>query len=1360
MAKKVAQESYYVFTPSADTIVIPRIIQRSQLMLITNVSTNQVIYNFSDPDLNATSYTIDGSATSPKTTIVLNYNCEEMQSTDKLQIMYDEYDEKFTPSDNLVDAVAKMRVAAPQSLIDTDFEYGTQGNKWESLTLTQNYPSFFSKGTGGNSFEITDIVGTGGTARTKSRVSVLTTSAHNLATNDVVSVQESLSSNAEGSFSITTPGSISGVTLSGITFSTTTLTKTGHGLVVGQPLAFSNIGSATGIETGTTYYVVTSAPNTFSISASLGGEAISVGGTGTLTVDQGRMFTYLAKGLVTGSIKDDVLTSVSGGGIFDNAHIPGGIGSSLEPWTISTSGTEATVETVDPHGLIPGTPILINGLTGTLSGANGSWIINTVVNPRTFTFLCPATPATDDTIVSGTVALYTKPDSSIQHVAYNGGVSLSTGNNVVGIQQIRQTRKTFRYQSGKSIQFSTGVKFTPSYDIENIVSNTKSGSAVITVTTVQDHGLQEKARVKITGISTIGGDINPYNGDFLVTGIINPNTFTYQTLIPGVGMTNNLNLRPSGENALVTVSSWAGASTRVGMFNDMNGIFLEYDGEKLYACKRYSNKPLFGQVTVTQYSGSVIGTNTRFLRQLVVGDKVVIKGQLYRVIQIDSDTSMFISPSYRGQSVTTGTRMFKVQTDRVSQDNFNIDRLDTTGPSGYNFDATKMQMVYIDYTWYGSGFIRFGLRGVNGDVSYFHRMPNNNINSQSYMRSGNLPARYEVHNYSPKTRLVAGGLAGTMTTLRSGLPLAPTATTMYIENINGVRTTAPSGLADDIIGYMLISQGGNPSSTDLTATSAAGEFTTTPDHKLTVGQAILFSDIGLTSLEPNTTYYVVSVPTAKTFRVSASYDGTPLVPTNGTVTISLGGGNACEVVPYTAVGSYNALVGGYPITIQRQVTLTPAKTAQYVSLGGTEGDGEITASGLESRIITGTSLGTQVSVGNTIYASDGIKLGIVSSVNAFTLTGITFATTTLTLNSHGLSNGNAISFTDIGSATGISLNTTYYVVSSAANTFSVASSVGGTAISIGGTGTLTILASSDNVVELQSPPPAAPLVPPSTTPQPYTNIGFYIANTVPFNGATGSNYFNPDSSVPGSSFYVPELTAAYENNSQVSVRTITQTCAPSLSHWGSSVIMDGGYDEDRGVQFNARMKNYLAITAGQRRPLLSIRIAPSVDNGIGRNFGKREIVNTMQLALSQIETLGTGPFLVEGIFNPTALTSTGFTNPTSWETVSIGSGSLAQIIYHDGTDVAGALPATSTGNVQGGDVIFSFYTDNSGGTNLGITRFDLENVKELGTSILSGNGSVATPGYPNGPDVLTIVATNIGADAKISSRISWTEAQA
>ena len=49
----------------------------------------------------------------------------------------------------------------------------------------------------------------------------------------------------------------------------------------------------------------------------------------------------------------------------------------------------------------------------------------------------------------------------------------------------------------------------------------------------------------------------------------------------------------------------------------------------------------------------------------------------------------------------------------------------------------------------------------------------------------------------------------------------------------------------------------------------------------------------------------------------------------------------------------------------------------------------------------------------------------------------------------------------------------------------------------------------------------------------------------------------------------------------------------------------------------------------------------------------------------------------------------------------------------------------------------------------------------MGNSQQSGNGNVATPGFPAGPDVLAIVATNIGtAASQISSRISWTEAQA
>jgi hypothetical protein len=56
MARKVIPDTYYTFTPSTRTITIPESIQRERFVLITNVTTNQVIYNFSDPNLKLTSH--------------------------------------------------------------------------------------------------------------------------------------------------------------------------------------------------------------------------------------------------------------------------------------------------------------------------------------------------------------------------------------------------------------------------------------------------------------------------------------------------------------------------------------------------------------------------------------------------------------------------------------------------------------------------------------------------------------------------------------------------------------------------------------------------------------------------------------------------------------------------------------------------------------------------------------------------------------------------------------------------------------------------------------------------------------------------------------------------------------------------------------------------------------------------------------------------------------------------------------------------------------------------------------------------------------------------------------------------------
>lgn len=78
----------------------------------------------------------------------------------------------------------------------------------------------------------------------------------------------------------------------------------------------------------------------------------------------------------------------------------------------------------------------------------------------------------------------------------------------------------------------------------------------------------------------------------------------------------------------------------------------------------------------------------------------------------------------------------------------------------------------------------------------------------------------------------------------------------------------------------------------------------------------------------------------------------------------------------------------------------------------------------------------------------------VISTNKVFATGISevsasTATDTVTAASHGLSNGDQVTFTDVGAATGIRNDRTYFVVSSASGTFKVASTAGGSAITLG-----------------------------------------------------------------------------------------------------------------------------------------------------------------------------------------------------------------------------------------------------------------------------------------------------------------------
>ena len=110
--------------------------------MITNVTDNVNIYSFSDNSLGLTSRSY--SAETDETTFILNYATGTMNASDELQIFYEKDYVNIEPSETYVDAVSKFRVSNPENLIDTDFEYGPQSSKWETLQTINNIPSFYA----------------------------------------------------------------------------------------------------------------------------------------------------------------------------------------------------------------------------------------------------------------------------------------------------------------------------------------------------------------------------------------------------------------------------------------------------------------------------------------------------------------------------------------------------------------------------------------------------------------------------------------------------------------------------------------------------------------------------------------------------------------------------------------------------------------------------------------------------------------------------------------------------------------------------------------------------------------------------------------------------------------------------------------------------------------------------------------------------------------------------------------------------------------------------------------------------------------------------------------------------------------
>jgi hypothetical protein len=804
----------------------------------------------------------------------------------------------ITLDQSYFDPVQKLRVSQPESLIDTDFEYGNQLSKWENVGLSNNRPfAYQSSNEVPNVSEIALPLNSG-------TVTVTTTVAHGLTAGSAISVQDTFLSIANGNFII------------------------------------QSVTSTT--------------------------------------------FTYLARSInrdssIT-SIKDNNKTAIYSARTYTGFSIPLATNTPENP-AITYSGKAITVKTFVPHGLSLGSEIAISGITATTNAPNGSWYVARIINATTFVYYATNeptnTPANALGISSATV-LSVRPQAQFLHRPFDGGVLFSANASSNNQQAIRQTRKYFRYQSGKGIQMSSGTTLKPNVPIERM---TRDGG-VITVQTKEQHNLQPGSTVTISGANE---DI--FNETFNEIEVIGYNTF--KVFLEGFFAEESE--VASGEYS-VSIESWFGCSNKLGMFDSQNGIFFEFDGQTLFCVVRNSTFQLSGKVSVENGSNLVEQTQpafpTNFSKQLEPGDFVVIRGQSYRIETIGSDTSMTISPSYRGADADF-VMMSKTTDKKIPQSEWNLDTMDGNGPSGYDIDLTKMQMFYIDYSWYGAGFIRFGLRGIDGLITYCHKIINNNTNAEAYMRSGNLPARYETNTFQKNTKITDDiEIADTTINVVSTEGFAPSGTllirgTTSFEYVNYASKTPTS-----FTGVVRAQTGATR-----TVTTAAGSSvgTVTETAGLQVGQRVINDNFAqntyVAKIEGNVITFssapttsgsianVVFVPMGSTTDVAFSYSVTQPIsvePAFPTYSASLSHWGTAVIMDGT-YNKDNSLI--YTFSQSEKKTIPASKT-----LTGRTGTGTLGQDTIEINNATDVVTGMTITSAGIIQANT-----IVTDVNGVEL---------------------------------------------------------------------------------------------------------------------------------------------------------------------------------------------------------------------------------------------------------------------------------------------------------------------------------------------------------------------------------------
>ena len=148
------------------------------------------------------------------------------------------------------------------------------------------------------------------------------------------------------------------------------------------------------------------------------------------------------------------------------------------------------------------------------------------------------------------------------------------------------------------------------------------------------------------------------------------------------------------------------------------------------------------------------GKGLLVMNTFVVG--VAQANQRVRVGYFNTDNGVFFELD--GTTLYMVRRTYVTGTpvdNRVAQADWNGDKLNGTGDSGFTIDITKAQIFWQDFEWLGVGSVRCGFV-IDGQTIVCHTFKNANNLDRVYMTTAILPVRYEIRNTG--TTGVAGSL--------------------------------------------------------------------------------------------------------------------------------------------------------------------------------------------------------------------------------------------------------------------------------------------------------------------------------------------------------------------------------------------------------------------------------------------------------------------------------------------------------------------------------------------------------------------------------------------------------------------------